>query len=178
MTNSVLLRKVRLSDLDEFEEAFQSRDGAGEHQWFGFWNSARVRSALVERHLLDGDVNMLAVTVDNQLVGRVEWIRAAWGRPNTSGCWEIALGILPAHRGQGVGTEAQRQLVDYLFTHYPVQRVQATTAAENVAEQRCLEKLGFVREGVIRDAQWRDGAWHDQWIYSIIRPEWTITHQA
>lgn len=175
---AVRLRKVVHADLDEFERAFQSRDGASANQWFGFWNSVGTRTALEERQLLAGDANMLAVTLGDELVGRVEWIRTAWGRPDTSGCWEIAVGVFAERRGSGIGTEAQRLLVDYLFTHYPVQRVQATTAAENTAEQRCLEKLGFTREGVIRQAQWRDGAWHDQWIYSILRSEWDVTHES
>lgn len=179
MSDSVIrLRKIQSSDLDQFEIDFQSRLGASDNQWFGFWNSTAARRALQERHLLGGDANMLAVTINGELAGRVEWLRAAWGRADTSACWEMAIGVVPQYRARGIGTEAQRLLTDYLFTHYPIRRVQATTAAENVAEQRCLEKLGYLREGVIRDAQWRDGAWHDQWIYSVLRPEWTVTHTA
>ena len=108
-----------------------------------------------------------------QMIGKADWFTStAWGRANTSACWEIAIGLFPEYRGKSLGTQAQRQLVDYLFTHYPRHRIQATTAAENTAEQRCLEKLGFTREGVIRQAQWRDGGWHDQIIYSVLRDEW------
>ncbi len=177
-TQAVILRKVSASDLDEFDEAFQSRSGAGDYQWFGFWNSSGSRLALSERQLLGGDANMLAVTIDGTLVGRVEWIRKTWGRADTSVCWEIAIGLFSKWRGRGIGTQAQRQLTDYLFTHFPVHRIQATTDASNLAEQRCLEKIGFTLEGTIRDAQWRDGTWHDQRLYSTLRHEWIITHQS
>ncbi|MEV7645132.1 MULTISPECIES: GNAT family protein [Actinomycetes] len=91
-----------------------------------------------------------------QIIGKVDWFTvSSWGRANTSACWEVAIGIFAQYRGQGHGTQAQKMLVDYLFTHYPRHRIQATTAAENAAEQKCLEKLGFTREGVIRQAQWR-----------------------
>jgi len=35
-------------------------------------------------------------------------------------------------------------LVTYLFSHTPVQRIEAGTDLNNVAEQRALEKAGFV----------------------------------
>nr|WP_261398556.1 GNAT family protein [Streptomyces misionensis] len=43
----------------------------------------------------------------------------------------------------------QRLLVDYLFGHSPVVRLGANTETGNVAEQRSLEKAGFMREGVM-----------------------------
>ncbi|MFD1277067.1 GNAT family N-acetyltransferase [Streptomyces kaempferi] len=95
---------------------------------------------LDERGLLGGDENMLSVTVDDTLAGRVEWFRRAWGRVETSACWEIAIGLFAAHRGQGIGTQAQRLLVDYLFTHTRAERVQVCTDADNLAEQRAAEK--------------------------------------
>ncbi|MFF0575931.1 GNAT family N-acetyltransferase [Streptosporangium saharense] len=82
-----------------------------------------------------------------------------------------AFGLLSAWRGRGVGTLAQRELVRYLFTHTRVERVQATTDPENLAEIRCLEKVGFRLEGRVRRAQWRGGRWYDQLLYSLLRDE-------
>ena len=39
----------------------------------------------------------------------------------------------------------------------------------DLAEQRALEKAGFVQEGRVRGAQWRGGAWHDQLLYAVLR---------
>jgi RimJ/RimL family protein N-acetyltransferase len=52
-----------------------------------------------------------------------------------------------------------------------VQRVEASTDVENVAEQRSLEKAGYQREGVLRRAQYRAGDWHDLVVYSVLRGE-------
>jgi RimJ/RimL family protein N-acetyltransferase len=52
-------------------------------------------------------------------------------------------------------------LADYLFETTETNRVEASTDVENVAQQRALEKAGFVREGVQRGAQFRAGAQHD-----------------
>jgi len=46
----------------------------------------------------------------------------------------------------------------YLFEHTPVQRIEAATHAENVAEQRSLEKAGFHAEGVLRSCDFRQAS--------------------
>jgi aminoglycoside 6'-N-acetyltransferase len=172
MFNKVELRPVVESDLDAFEAAFQSQAGASEYQWFGFTPTHGQREALRSRGLLAGSDNMLAVVADGGLAGRVDWLERRWGRRDTSMCWEIAIGVLPAVRGKGIGTRAQRELVSYLFTHTRVERIQATTDPENMAELTCLKKIGFVQEGVVRRAQWRGGRWHDQVLFSVLRDEY------
>lgn len=174
MLQDVELRPARESDLDVFEAAFQSETGAGEYQWFGFTSTHAQREALRSRGLLGGPDNMLVVLADRELAGRVEWLERRWGRRETSLCWEIAVGILPAARGRGIGTRAQRELVSYLFTHTRVERIQATTDPENVAELKCLQKIGFVQEGMVRRAQWRGGRWHDQVLFSLLRDEFRL----
>lgn len=173
MPNAVKLRPVVESDLDTFDAAFQSEVGASEYQWFGFTPTHGLRDALRSRGLLAGPDNMLSVLAGGELVGRVEWLERRWGRRDTSLCWEIAIGILPAARGKGIGTRAQQELVSYLFAHTRVERIQATTDPENIAELKCLKKVGFVQEGVVRRAQWRGGRWHDQLLFSLLRDEFT-----
>jgi RimJ/RimL family protein N-acetyltransferase len=68
-----------------------------------------------------------------------------------------------------VGTLAQRELVDYLLRYTTAHRLEAWTEAGNVAEQRVLERLGFLREGVLREVGWRDGAWRDAVVYALLR---------
>lgn len=73
------------------------------------------------------------------------------------------------YRNKGYGSEAQRLLAEYLLQTFPIARVEAETDITNLAEQRALEKAGFVREGVLRKAQWRAGDWHDMVVYSRVR---------
>ena len=81
--------------------------------------------------------------------------------------------LAPEHRGHGIGTQAQRLLMDHLFTTTSTHRACANTEAANRAEQRALEKCGFRREGVLRSAGFRGGAWRDLVIYALLRDEWT-----
>jgi hypothetical protein len=101
----------------------------------------------------------LGVFVDDRIVGTVSWVWMQWG-PNSSS------------RNPMTGSQAQRLLVDLLFRHTSVNRVEAHTDIENLAERRALEKAGFTREGVVRGAQWREGAYHDGLLYAILRAEW------
>jgi RimJ/RimL family protein N-acetyltransferase len=86
-------------------------------------------------------------------------------------CWQIGIVLMPEARGRGVGTQAQRLLVRYLFAHTHVVRIEAGTELANIAEQRALEKVGMTREGVGRSTSYRNGKWRDGVMYSILRHE-------
>ena len=78
--------------------------------------------------------------------------------------------IVPASVCEGGPTKrlAQRALSDALLQS--AHRVEASTDIANVAEQRSLEKAGFLREGVLRSAQFRrDGIYHDLVMYARTR---------
>ncbi|OIJ87312.1 GNAT family N-acetyltransferase [Streptomyces sp. MUSC 14] len=171
MTHEVSLRPVTPGDLDLFQGEFGTEDGTGPYQWFGYTSTHRLRARFAEDRLLGPDGGVLTVTAQSAAVGRVEWFASTWGRPSTSSCWTIAIGLFPAARGHGTGTAAQRLLVRYLFAHTRAERVQAWTDHANLGEQRALEKAGFTREGVLRSAQWRGGRWHDQVLYSVLRTD-------
>ena len=83
----------------------------------------------------------------------------------------IGIELRPEARGQGLGTDAQRQLADWLFANTNLNRVEAQTDVENVPEQRSLEKAGLIREGIARGAQFRAGAYHDLVTYSRLRAD-------
>jgi RimJ/RimL family protein N-acetyltransferase len=107
--------------------------------------------------------------VSGTMLGGVSWHAVDYG--GTHGCcaWNIGIGLLSEARGRGVGTLAQRLLAEHLFATTDLDRVEATTDVENLAEQRALEKAGFQREGVLRGAQLRGGERHDMAHYGILR---------
>ena len=114
----------------------------------------------------------LAVTDgDDVLLGSVGWHPVLYGPNAGSRALDIGISLHPSAWGRGHGTRAQRMLAEYLFATTPVHRVQASTDVSNVAEQRALERAGFVREGVLRGAQWRRGAYHDLLSYARLRTD-------
>jgi RimJ/RimL family protein N-acetyltransferase len=62
-------------------------------------------------------------------------------------------------------------MVDYLFLHKDIVRVQAETHPANAASQRVLEKAGFRREGIIRQSFFSRGVHRDTALWSILRHE-------
>ena len=103
-------------------------------------------------------------------IGTVGWRRVlVYGPSPFSDAWQIGIELMAHARGRGLGTEAQRLLADYLFAATDLNRVEASTDIENVAEQRSLEKAGYMREGVARGSQFRGGAYHDLVYYSRLR---------
>jgi RimJ/RimL family protein N-acetyltransferase len=86
-------------------------------------------------------------------------------------CWEIGIALLPEWRGHGIGWRAQATFCSYLFENTPVRRIEASTHAENTAEQRSLEKAGFSLEGIMRASEYRAGQWRDGYLYSRLRTD-------
>ncbi len=168
-SSTVTLQPVSLADLEAFAEWLTTAEGTGEFQWFGFTSATGLRERFARDGLLGPDGGVLAVADQGTTVGRVEWFSSTWGPPTTSSCWSIAVGIHAGHRGRGIGTAAQRLLVEYLFATTRAERIQAWTDAANIVEQRALVGAGFELEGRLRRAQGRAGAWHDQLLYSVLR---------
>ncbi|MGW4153835.1 GNAT family N-acetyltransferase [Micromonospora chersina] len=167
---TVRLRPVTEPDLAMFRR-FATEPGLIGLDWAGY----RDPGAPARRHAEDGHLGER----DGRLIVQVEPEQAAAGLVSyRSGIyggrapyWEIGIALLPEWRGRGVGWRAQALLCDYLFAHTPAQRIQAGTHAENIAEQRSLEKAGFQFEGVVRACEFRAGAWRDGHLYSRLRDD-------
>ena len=107
---------------------------------------------------------------DDSLIGIASWEANNRGGA-AGGCYEIGLALLPGYRGRGLGTAAQRLLVEHLFTYTLAHRVEAQTDADNIAEHKALERIGFRQEGLLRGARFRRGMWQDMVIYAILRDD-------
>jgi RimJ/RimL family protein N-acetyltransferase len=167
----VRLRPFEEGDLWYFDRAAKEREFSAPFEWSGFTSPESWRRRWREEGLLGATPYCLAVAAvhDDSVVGLVDWGQnERWG----AGVWEIGALIVPEYRGRGAGTEAQRQLVDYLFSTTACNRVWAGTEVENIAEQRALERAGLVREGCARGQHFRDGRWRDSYIYGITRNDW------
>ncbi len=95
------------------------------------------------------------------------------GHFKSKDCLGIGYMLIKDERGKGYGSEVVQMIVDYLFLHKAVVRVQAETHPDNKASQRVLEKAGFTMEGLIRKSFFSRGAYRDTAMYSILRDEWS-----
>jgi len=166
----VTLRPIQKAELRRLVRLVWDPAASGEYESFGFrmdWAADLVRRWHEDR-LVGDDRSYLAVDVSRACAGWVNWRTVA-----RSSTFVIGIALFPDHRGHGIGTEAQRQLVAYLFDTTPVHRLQADTEVGNLAEQRSLEAVGFQREGLQRGAHFRAGQWRDSVMYGLLREDLT-----
>jgi RimJ/RimL family protein N-acetyltransferase len=140
--------------------------------WHGLRRSGRLRARLESGEDVTAERGTFAISDSaGRLLGDISWRHIQTAPSAASSCWDIGVLVLSGERGRGVGSAAQRLVAAYLFDTTLAQRVQASTDIANIAEQRALEKAGFVREGVLRQYQYRQGQWHDMISYSKLRGE-------
>ncbi len=166
------LRPVITRDPAQLEEWANDPDYRGEFNCFGLQATNQRARSFAETGLLNDERGTLLVQFhEDTVVGFVSYHRARLGSGESNRIFQIGIALSPACRGQGYGAAAQRELAVYLFATYPIERVEAETDVENIAEQRALARAGFRQEGTLRHAQWRGGSWHDLFMYSKLRSE-------
>jgi RimJ/RimL family protein N-acetyltransferase len=168
VTGTVRLRPFTEADLWMCERFAVDPDFGGEFEWTGFGWPAADRKRWEEDGLLGSSPYNLVVESEAAAVGWVNWRDTDRAGPTV---WEIGILIAPEHRGRGIGTEAQRLLVDHLFATTPTVRIWAGTEVENTAEQNALERCGFQREGLLRSNHFRAGQWRDAYVYGLLRSD-------
>jgi RimJ/RimL family protein N-acetyltransferase len=79
----------------------------------------------------------------------------------------------PEHHGQGYATEAAQAMFDLAFGPGDMHRVMARCDARNEASSRLMERLGMRREAYFREHALFKGEWDEEFIYAILKREWT-----
>lgn len=116
---------------------------------------------------------------------RTFWILADGRREGVIRLWDLGQGndtetplfdirIRSTARGRGIGTEAVRHLVKWVFTAYPAKtRIEATTRQDNVVMQSILRRIGFVKEAHYRQC-WpgEHRRMYDCCGFGILRSDW------
>jgi [ribosomal protein S5]-alanine N-acetyltransferase len=169
----VRLRPIEEADLNLLRRLDTDPAASQPFEWTGFRDPCARRRRWEQDGWISRDSSHLAVALpDGTLVGIVSWRAIKAGGPE-GGCLEIGALLFPEHRGQGLGSAAQRLLVEYLFATTLANRLQGITDVENLAEQRVLERIGFRREGVMRGLAFIGGRWRDGVLYARLRGDTT-----
>ena len=177
----VRLREATLDDADVVDARARDPVMIGEFNDFGLPKPKPLAENLADgkRMVAPDRGTLLVVRLDDgAIIGDIGWHTVSYGPNEGSRALNIGVSLVPDARGRGYGTEAQRLLAELLFELFDIERVEASTDVDNVAEQRSLEKAGFTREGVLRRAQYRAGAHHDLVGYSIVRSDVTPSERG
>jgi RimJ/RimL family protein N-acetyltransferase len=85
---------------------------------------------------------------------------------------ELGIIIDPDVRRKGLGTEALKLLVGFLFNTRGLNKVYAQSAAFNAGARKLLEACGFRLDGTLRRHYFHQGEFHDGVIYSLLSHEY------
>lgn len=82
---------------------------------------------------------------------------------------ELGYWLAEPYWGKGIITEAIRQMVDYGFKNWDINRIYARPFGHNAASQRALEKAGFQLEARLEKTIFKNGEYGDELIYACRR---------
>lgn len=80
---------------------------------------------------------------------------------------ELGYWLAEIYWGKGITTEAIRQMVDYGFRTFDVDRIFARPFGINVSSHRVLEKNGFKLEARFAKTAYKNGEYLDELVYAI-----------
>lgn len=104
----------------------------------------------------------------NRMIGGCSW------RPRAMdpAAGDIGYTLAPEFQNQGLGTEAVRALVDWIFQERSAKRVEATVFVGNERSRKVLLSLGFEEEGLWRAKVAKRGRRIDEWAFVLLRDRW------
>ncbi len=117
-----------------------------------------------------GEVGFV-IEVDGDAAGYIQYLA------NLDPCYLFAsldIFVSALFQGRGVGSEAMRTLIVYLFDELGLHRLTIDPAATNERAIHLYEKLGFRRVGIMRRYERVEGGpWHDGVLMELLEEEWT-----
>jgi ribosomal-protein-serine acetyltransferase len=88
---------------------------------------------------------------------------------------EIGYWLAAQFRGKGIVTCACHAVIDYLFNHEKLHRIEIQCATDNVPSRAVAERLGFTFEGIKRESEWITSSYRDHALYAMLDYEWPST---
>jgi RimJ/RimL family protein N-acetyltransferase len=111
----------------------------------------------------------MVIEKDGQLIGTVNY----YWEHEPSKWLEIGIVIyFPELWRNGIGTEALKLWIDYLFKNLPIVRIGLTTWSKNERMIKVGYKLGMKLEGRLRKCRFYEGKYYDSIRMGILREEW------
>jgi [ribosomal protein S5]-alanine N-acetyltransferase len=96
-----------------------------------------------------------------------------WLQEIESGRASIGYWLVSDARGQRMGTDALRAVVDFAFGALSIPRLHLFVEPWNVASARTAEAAGFAREATLRGWERIDGEQHDADCYAFLHADWS-----
>lgn len=83
-----------------------------------------------------------------------------------------------SYRQKGLVKEALPYIINYGFNTLNLHRIEAIVAPGNVPSLRIMELFGFTKEGLLRQHYFFNGKHDDSVIFSLLKSEWSPSHNS
>ncbi len=80
---------------------------------------------------------------------------------------ELGYWLAEQYWGKGIMSKAVKQMIDYGFKTFEIERIFARPFGTNIGSQKVLEKAGFILEGKFEKTLYKGGEYLDELIYAV-----------
>ena len=171
-TDRLILRKLTVNDANDMFEYAKDPELAGMGLWLPFKDMEECVKDLAQNvaDYEDGKLISWAMELrDNgKMIGRCGLVDQSFFHSRA----DISYAMNRNYWGEGLMSEAMKEVVRYSFETLELNRLGAGVLPENIASIRILEKLGFKYEGTRRELTKVRGKFDDVNLYSLLRKEY------
>jgi len=112
---------------------------------------------------------MVMINKNDEIIGHICYYKTSLHRDSL----EIGSVIYNTEdRVKGIGSEAIKLFVNFLFNTKKINRLQVAIMPDNIPAIKTVEKLGFVFEGTLRKSVYIKGKYHDINLFSLLKDEY------
>jgi len=120
--------------------------------------------AFIEMATKDNPIHIFAIDVDEKAVGGIG-IHPQQDIMKKNA--ELGYWLGEKYWGNGIISNAVKQMIDFAFATYDINRVFARPFGTNIASQKVLEKCGFKLETRLEKVIFKNGEFLDELVYAI-----------
>ena len=114
----------------------------------------------------DDPIHIFAIDVEGEAIGGIGiHPQADVQRKNA----ELGYWLAEPFWGKGIITNAIKQMIEFGFKTYDINRIFARPYGTNIGSQKVLEKAGFIFEGRFEKTIFKNGEFLDELVYAVRR---------
>jgi len=170
-TPNFTLREWRLSDVTSLaENANNINIWNNVRDYFPYPYSEEDGKRFIEMVLIKPKPTVdFAIVVDEKAVGGIGIVLK--NDVERIGA-EIGYWLGEIYWNKGIMTKAIKEMVEYVFLHFPLKKIFSPVFDFNIASQKALQKAGFEREAILKQASIKNNKIIDLHYYSLLKRQW------
>jgi len=161
------LRKWNLNDIDSLVKyANNYKIAANLTDQFPHPYNRENGKAFIQMATKDDSINIFAIEINGEASGGIGLhLQTDIYKKNA----ELGYWLAEPYWRKGIMSNAIRQMLDYGFKTFEIERIYACPFGTNIGSQKVLEKTGFILEGKFEKTIYKGGEYLDELVYAVRR---------